>query len=196
MSIKLKICGIATLQDILEISKMNVDYLGIVTDPVSKRYAKDDFVSVAKKFSSKPIVSVKVNGKIREVMEKSNYADLLQIHRVLSNSELEELRSYSKRVILYVPASEEYMNYLKTAIEYSDMVLLDSPKKGVQIDLSFAKKVTKEYEVGIGGGININNINNVIEINPKWIDISSGVEKYPGKKDMIKVTEIVKRVKS
>lgn len=196
MSIKLKICGIATLQDILEISKMNVDYLGIVTDPVSKRYAKDDFVSVAKKFSSKPIVSVKVNGKIPEVVEKSNYADLLQIHRVLSNSELEELRSYSKRVILYVPASEEYMNYLKTAIEYSDMVLLDSPKKGVQIDLSFAKKVTKEYEVGIGGGININNINNVIEINPKWIDISSGVEKYPGKKDMIKVTEIVKRVKS
>ncbi|BDC19873.1 N-(5'-phosphoribosyl)anthranilate isomerase [Acidianus sp. HS-5] len=196
MSIKLKICGIATLQDVLDISRMNVDYIGIVTDPISKRYAKDDFVDVVKKFSCKPTVSVKVNGKIPELIEKTKHADLLQIHRVLNNSELEELRSYDKRVILYVPASEKYMDYLKNAIDYSDMILLDSLKKGISIDLSFVKKAIKEYSVGVGGGININNIDNIIEINPKWIDISSGVEKYPGKKDMIKVIEIVKRVKA
>ena len=195
MTIKLKICGISTISDILELSKMNIDYLGFVTDTISKRYVKDEFINIAKKISEKPIVSVKVNGKISELIEKAKYADLLQIHRVLSDSELEELNSYDKRNILYVPASEKYLAYLNKAIRYSDMILLDSPKKGVQIDLNFARKMAKEYDVGIGGGININNIDKVIEIDPKWIDISSGVEVYPGKKDTQKVIEIVRRVK-
>jgi len=195
VTIKLKICGISTISDILELSKMNIDYLGFVTDTISKRYVKDEFINIAKKISEKPIVSVKVNGKISELIEKAKYADLLQIHRVLSDSELEELNSYDKRIILYVPASEKYLAYLNKAIRYSDMILLDSPKKGVQIDLNFARKIAKEYDVGIGGGININNIDKVIEIDPKWIDISSGVEVYPGKKDTQKVIEIVKRVK-
>lgn len=195
MSIKLKICGIATLKDIEDLSKLNVDFLGIIGDVSSKRYVSNEFLSIAKKVSLKPLVYVKVNGNIKDLFEEAKEADLLQIHRILSNDELDELTTFSKKVILYVPADESYIQYLKKVLEFTDMVLLDSPKKGTQIDITFARKVLSEYEVGIAGGINVNNLDYFIELNPKWIDISSGVETFPGKKDLNLVKQIIAKVK-
>ncbi|ARM76528.1 phosphoribosylanthranilate isomerase [Acidianus manzaensis] len=196
MSIKLKICGIATLSDIESISKLDVDILGIVGDSISKRYASEEFLRIAKKYTTKPLAYVKVKGDILDLLRESKSADYLQIHRVLTDEELDRLRSLSNnKIILYVPASFSYLSYLKKALDVTDMVLLDSPEKGIQVNLEFLKSVVPEYEVGIAGGINLFNIDKFISLNPKWIDISSGIEIFPGKKDLVLVNKIVEKVK-
>ncbi|AWR97763.1 N-(5'-phosphoribosyl)anthranilate isomerase [Acidianus sulfidivorans JP7] len=196
MVIKLKICGISTLTDIRSISELNVDILGIVGDKVSKRYASEDFLKIAKKNSKKPLAYVKVNGSISELLKESEPADYLQIHRVLTDKELEELKSFSnKKFILFVPSHYSYLQYLKKALDITNMVLLDSPKKGEQVNFEFLKSVTSEYEVGVAGGINIFNIDKFLNLNPKWIDISSGIEIFPGKKDLALVHKIIDKVK-
>lgn len=195
MSIKLKICGIATLKDLEEISKLNVDFLGIVGDKISKRYVSKEFLTLARKVSIKPLVYVKVNGNLNDLFKEAEGADYLQIHRVLTEKELEELTTFSKRFILYVPAEESYLPYLRKVIDITNMVLLDSPKKGVNLDFNFARKILSEYSIGIGGGINISNIEKFIQLNPKWIDISSGVEIFPGKKNLELIRQIIDKVK-
>lgn len=197
MAIELKICGNATISDIIELSKLDVDYIGIVTDPISPRFVKREFLSIVKKYTNKPIVSVKVNGDISEMLKDLSVVEYVQIHRILTDSELELLRSYdTRRLILYVPASLEYKSYLRKAINITEKILIDSIKKGIEIDINVVKEIFKDYpNLGVGGKINLNNISNFIGLNPKWIDISSSVEIYPGKKSIEKVKKIIEVIK-
>ncbi|WP_338601536.1 N-(5'-phosphoribosyl)anthranilate isomerase [Sulfolobus tengchongensis] len=198
MVVKLKICGNATLSDIIEISKLDVDYVGIVTDPISQRFAKKEFIGFVKKYIGKPIVNVMVNIQINnKIVDELKTSDYIQIHRVLNDSELEILRSYdTKRIILYVPASFEYKKYLDKVVNIVDMVLIDSVRKGVSVDFNVFASFIREYpNLGVGGKINIENALSFINLNPAWIDISSSVEIYPGKKDLTKVKKIVEVVK-
>ncbi|EWG07024.1 MAG: N-(5 -phosphoribosyl)anthranilate isomerase [Candidatus Aramenus sulfurataquae] len=189
---KVKICGISTLLDIVSVSKTEVDFLGVVIDNVSPRFAKPEFVSFSKRISDKPIVAVKVKGSIETIVKEGGEADFIQIHRVLSEAELEELTTYNKKFILYVPGSAEYYKYVGKAYMYSDLVLLDSPRKGERLNLEYAKEVLRDYpDLGLAGGINEENVKQFVDLNPGWIDVSSGVEVYPGKKDLNKVKKIV-----
>ncbi len=197
MVIKLKICGNATISDILELDKLDVDYIGIITDPISTRFVKTELLSIIKGRISKPIVSVKVNGNITDLLKELEIVDYLQIHRVLNDKELEILKSYNtKRIIFYVPASREYKGYFKKVVDFADLILVDSLIKGVSVDLEVVKELFSEYpHLGVGGKINLDNIYQFITFNPKWIDISSSIEIYPGKKSLDKVKKLVEVVK-
>ncbi|BFH74287.1 phosphoribosylanthranilate isomerase [Sulfurisphaera javensis] len=194
--IKIKFCGISHIEDAILASKL-ADFLGVVTDPISPRYVKPEFINIVKRFVDKPIVNVKVNGDLRVIINESD-ADYVQLHRVLSDNEIEETLSYSKKFIFYVPANEKFYSYFNTIIKKTNhLILVDSEKKGEKVNLEFAKKLVKEYDkVGIGGGITPDNVEEFLSLNPYWIDISSGIEKYKTKKDqekMIKISEKVKK---
>ncbi|WP_292319050.1 phosphoribosylanthranilate isomerase [Caldisphaera sp.] len=190
MGNKLKICGVKYIEDIVSLNKVGVDFIGMINDKVSPRYVDKETIINAVKFSNKPIVTVKVNDNIEEIMNSpTNY---VQIHRLLSDYELNQIRSYNKKVILYVPADFSYINYLKKAVNYTDMILLDSPIKGQRINKEIVKEMLDYLpNAGIGGGINLNNIKEFVELNPGWFDISSGVEKEIGKKDIDLVKKII-----
>jgi phosphoribosylanthranilate isomerase (EC 5.3.1.24) len=75
------------------------------------------------------------------------------------------------------------------------MVLLDKDNEN-KVDLYIAKKWISEYsKVGIGGGIKPENVRDYLSLNPYWIDISSGIELYKGKKDPSKMSLIIKEVR-
>ena len=46
----------------------------------------------------------------------------------------------------------------------------------------------------LSGGINIKNVDNAIDINPWCLDINSGVESSPGKKDLNLITELLNKI--
>lgn len=190
MKIKLKICGVADLDNAIEIDRIGVDFIGIVTDSISPRYMPETFVVELKNKITTPIVSVKVNGSI-ETLVKS-YADYVQIHRVLNNEEIEILATYNvNKFILYVPTSLNSLNYLKKIQKYFNLVLFDSPVKGVRSDLKVLKILLDYHrDAGVGGGINLENVHQFLELEPGWIDVSSGVEIRPGKKDLDKVRKL------
>ena len=55
-------------------------------------------------------------------------------------------------------------------------------------------KITKPYS--IAGGINVNNVDEVLKYKPYGIDISGGVESRPGLKTNEKIIEFLNLVKS
>ena len=46
----------------------------------------------------------------------------------------------------------------------------------------------------LSGGINIKNVDNAIEVNPWCLDINSGVESSPGKKDLNLIKEFLNKI--
>jgi len=189
MKIKLKICGVKRLEDAIELNKIGVDYIGIVNESKSIRFAPYEFNKIVKIYVDKPVVSVRVSGDINEILSRETVADYIQIHRVLTDEELEALSAYdTKRVILYVPTSLDYIPYLLKIQRYNTEILFDSPKKGVVNDPKILRILLDYHrDAGVGGGINLENIYNYIVLEPKWIDVSSGVEISPGVKDLNKV---------
>ncbi|BCU71205.1 phosphoribosylanthranilate isomerase [Stygiolobus caldivivus] len=195
--VKVKFCGISHVQDAITAEKLGADFIGVVADTVSPRYVKHEFVKILKNHVTKPVVIVKVNGTIQRILNEGKEADIIQIHRVLSEIEIEELLSSSiKNLILYVPASREFEGYFRLVISRTNyMILLDKNPQN-RLDLSIAEKWLKEYyKTGIGGGITPQNVREYLYLDPYWIDISSGIETYKGKKDSSKMALILKEVR-
>lgn len=193
--VKIKFCGISHIEDAILASKY-ADFIGIVTDPVSPRFVKPEFVNMVKSIVQKPVVNVKVNSKIKDIVAETN-ADYIQIHRILEDSEIEELLSYGNNFILYAPSSMKYEAYFKKLVNRTNyLILVDSERKGEKVTIEVARKWVKEYDkVGIGGGITPDNVRVILELEPYWIDISSGVEKYKSKKDPNKMLKLVEKVR-
>jgi phosphoribosylanthranilate isomerase len=78
------------------------------------------------------------------------------------------------------------------------MFLFDSPamEKSAQFPWEILSKIkiTKPYL--IAGGINVNNVDEILKYKPYGIDISGGVESRPGLKTNEKIIEFLEKVKS
>ena len=85
----------------------------------------------------------------------------------------------------------KHVNKLSNAVP-----LIDSAVKGRRADLEYAKKILDERpDAGLGGGVTPDNVHEFVKLNPAWIDVSSGIESIPTKKDeskMRKIAEVVK----
>jgi phosphoribosylanthranilate isomerase len=207
--VKVKICGITTVEDALACVESGADALGFVFYPKSKRAVTPQVVRKITQnlppFVSK--VGVFVNGDPRDILEIMSYANLdyAQLH----GDETPEMCEYvgASRVIKAFrlkddSSVQEVKNYLKVV----RAILVDSYSEvsyggtGRRADINLILKV-KEIASGVplivSGGLNPENVATVIrEVEPYAVDVSSGVEKSPGVKDWEKVKEFVRRAKT
>ncbi len=192
---KVKFCGITNLNDAIKADRLGADMLGFILEPGQVRYVTPQLLYEAKRILRIPIVAVKLEPRFDELID---LADYIQVHKVLKKEELEKLRSYSSRFILYVPASKDGLFYMKLLDNVSNAIpLIDSLKKGAPVDLVYAKELLKlRPDSGLGGGITPDNIHLYVALNPAWIDVSSGIESHIGKKDEAKMKKIIEVVKS
>mgnify|MGYP001770748716 FL=1 len=191
---KVKFCGLTNIEDAKKAEMLGADMLGFVVEPGQARQVSIKLLEEAKRSLSKPIVAVRIEPKFDELL---SIADYVQIHRILKNDEIERLASYSARFILYVPSSKEGLDYIKNLDRLNNAKpLIDSPKKGVPTDLKLAKELLKvRPDSGLGGGITPENVRLYLELNPEWIDVSSGIESSLGKKDEEKMRRIIEAAK-
>jgi phosphoribosylanthranilate isomerase len=207
--VKVKICGITTVEDALACVESGADALGFVFYPKSKRAVTPQVVRKITQnlppFVSK--VGVFVNEDPRDILEIMSYANLdyAQLH----GDETPEMCEYvgASRVIKAFrlkddSSVQEVKNYLKVV----RAILVDSYSEvsyggtGRRADINLILKV-KEIASGVplivSGGLNPENVVTVIrEVEPYAVDVSSGVEKSPGVKDWEKVKEFVRRAKT
>jgi len=195
MKPKLKICGVTNKDDAKALDAIGVDAIGVVTDPESPRCVGRELISKLKGFVNSPVVEVIISSPLSKA--RTSVADYVQVHRLLREEELEEVSTMSKKVILYVPASLEAIPYLLRAQRYSDLILLDSPRKGLKSDPKILK-VLLDYHpgAGVGGGISPENVYDYLALEPGWLDVSSGVEICVGKKDLDKVRRLKEAISS
>lgn len=201
----MKICGITNKEDAQNANSLGADALGFIFHKESPRYISPEKVEEIVMFLPPftHVVGVFVNStkeEIEEITERCRL-NLIQLHGDESPQFCMEM---PRKVIKAFRVSE--LEDLLPVSKYQGMVsaiLLDTKVTGMYggtgktFDWGLGIKA-KEYEIPVilSGGINGKNIGKAIQlVNPYAVDLSSGVESEPGKKDYEKMKEIVELAK-
>jgi phosphoribosylanthranilate isomerase len=198
---KIKVCGITNAEDALFALSLGVDALGFIFAESKRRITA---VNARKIIDILPQSILKVGvfvneeaKRVREILEFC-YLDALQFHGNESPKYILKFRETKIKSF-----SMEDKDSLDDIAKYkADAYLLDtySPKEyggtGKTFNWDLAVKAKKFGPIILAGGLNPDNIEEAIKkVKPCAVDVSSGVESYPGKKDKKKLEELVKKVR-
>ncbi|MGH7799503.1 MAG: phosphoribosylanthranilate isomerase [Thermodesulfobacteriota bacterium] len=201
--VRIKICGITNLEDALFSVDLGTNALGFVFYKGSKRYIEPDnaksiisklppFVTTVGVFANQELEEIK------KIKEKTGF-DAFQLHgdespdfcmklegkiikaiRVKDSINPEEIESYPTQAILFDNYSIEYYGGTGETFGWEILKGFDTSKKII-----------------LSGGLTPENVAQAIRIvNPYAVDVSSGVEDSPGKKNPDKLKRFIKAARN
>jgi phosphoribosylanthranilate isomerase len=200
--VKVKVCGTTRLKDALLAVECGADAIGFIFYKKSPRCVT---AKVAQEICSKlPPFVHRVGVFVNETAEKINRIadrcglDAVQLHGDESPAFCKKIKH---RVIKAVRVKDP--GSLKGLSRYPvDGFLLDTYKEGQWggtgkvFDWELAARVKKYGPVILAGGLNPRNVKAAIQkVQPYGVDVSSGVEQSPGKKNPKKVKAFLKAVR-
>ncbi len=205
MPIKIKICGITNAQDAQVAVEAGADALGFVFYSKSPRCIEPP---VAKRIIAQlpPFVlsvGVFVNQEqetIRHIYDECGLA-FAQLHgdetstfcESLGRPVLRALRLQDRGSLL---ALAEYKGRMAVRGFVVDAFSSDTyGGTGQTVDWTLAREVAKSAPILLAGGLTPNNVQEAIQqVQPYGVDVSSGVEESPGKKDPAKIRAFTQAV--
>ena len=208
---KIKICGLKLKNDFEFVASLNVDYAGIIFVENVKRQIStteaEKISDVVNKINNPPkLVGLFADQKLEYIKKIYHRYGLDYVQ--LCGSENEEFLNeldipFIKQIKLKNDINfKQIFNQIEFVKSIGGLVSIDTYKEGHYggsgelINLSDAKKIINKYKVFLSGGLNSDNITNIIEtINPWAVDVSSGVE-LNNKKNMSKIEKFVNNVRS
>lgn len=200
--VKVKVCGTTRLKDALLAVECGADAIGFIFYKKSPRYVTP---TEAKEIGSQlPPFVHRVGVFVNETADKINRIvvrcglDAVQLHGDEPPAFCKKIKC---RVIKAVRVKDAAS--LKAMSRYAvDGFLLDTYKAdqwggtGKVFDWDLALRAKKYGPVILAGGLNARNVKAAIQkVKPFAVDVSSGVEQSPGKKDPKKVKAFLKAVR-
>lgn len=193
---RIKICGITNLEDALLAAELGAHALGFIFYPPSPRKVEAETAREIIRQLPPFVLSVGVfvNEEAATVQELEARVglDWVQLH---GQESPEYCRSLGRRVLKGFRIKDE--NSLKELEAYRGAVqafLLDTYKKdrtggtGEIFDWELARRARQYGPIVLAGGLTADNVAQAIKIaQPQAVDVASGVELYPGKKDHVKM---------
>ena len=207
MAIKIKICGLTSLDDVLTVADLGADYMGFIFYEKSPRCNKpEDVARILSKYNGASVpVAVFVNSSEEEILEILHQTGIrvVQLHGTESSGLILPLKKRLYHVIQSVAVKDK--SSFEEMTKFSpDRFLLDTwhpslkggTGKAFDCDcLKENEEIVKESI--IAGGLNADNICRLLDRYSPWgVDISSGVELSPGKKDPMKLHKLFKKLES
>lgn len=201
--VKIKVCGITNPRDAKLACSFGADMIGVIVQvnvstprKISLAKAKKIFKSARKDVERVVVTMPETLEDVRNISDKLD-VDYFQIHSPLSNSELREIGRIVKGSIIGVCSVKENsdeggtVSEAKRIAEFSDLLLLDthSPSgggTGRTHDWKVSNSIVDSLETPIilAGGLHPDNVKAAIErVGPYGVDVASGVESEPGRKD-------------
>lgn len=214
MMTKIKICGITNLEDALLAIDAGADFLGFVNARKSPRYLSPEKINhiVSSLPSKAPTVMVTHSQSLDEILDafQKSETDMVQVHAPLEIGDYKKIKEIAKTIanisIPFTIASptDELIGRVEELSKICDFILFDT-KLGGQIggtgetfhwNVARELKDYSEKPVFLAGGLTPSNISLAIrEVDPYAVDVSSGVELSPGKKDPARVKDFVAATK-
>lgn len=208
-----KICGISDIDSAVSATRAGADYLGMVLAPSSRQVSPEKarrIIESVRQFDSPPqTVGVFVN---RPAIEVNQIADYCKLDWVQLSGD--ETWDYCKSIVTPIVkvfhvapdarqaeiSAEIFRGY--SLIPPNHIIsLLDSATPnahggtGTAFNWKTAKAVADKFSVMIAGGLNPDNVGQLIKAaNPWGVDVSSGVE-TDGKKDPEKIKAFIETVR-
>jgi phosphoribosylanthranilate isomerase len=209
----IKICGLTTTEQSIQVAKLGVNAIGIISVEESPRYVpaeikKEIFKALKSLYPKIDRVSVVKNCPIDLIIKNflGNPSEtIIQLHG-------DEDIDYCKKIRERIPnigiwkafriKTEEDINKIKPFEDFVDAILLDSWNKetyggsGKKIKSIYLNNLQFSKPWWLAGGISIEWIDEILnEIKPDGLDISSSIEISPGLKDLKKTEQLINFLK-
>jgi phosphoribosylanthranilate isomerase len=199
---KVKICGITNYEDAVAAMDMGADLLGFNFYKKSPRYIEPekaaDIVNQLPGFID--IAGVFVNASIEKIHDTKQICPLnwVQLHGDEDPQFCNSLRSYDVKTMKAIRVKDQ--SDVESANNFfTDAILLDAfnPDKyggaGVTFDWNIIGHIDKR--VFLAGGINPDNAASAVKLGVYGIDVCSGIESKPGKKDHQKMKQLFDNIR-
>ncbi len=193
---RVKICGITSVEDALAAAAAGADAVGLVFAPSPRRVSPEsarDIVAALPPLVT--TVGVFVNASPAYIRRVRDYCglDLVQLH---GQEDPATVRALAPRVIKALPVSPRRV---PSPHEFPGaMLLLDAalPGGGRSFDWSLVRELAGKRPLILAGGLDPENLVRAVEtVRPFALDVCSGVETSPGKKDRDKMARFIARAR-
>jgi len=202
--VKVKICGLTAPEQAQACAEAGAWAIGVVLAPESPRYL--DIVRAADVLAGVPDhiarVGVFVDASLVELERAADHVGLthIQLHGTVDVAGARAATGLP--VILGVPFTGSEAVY-QAAHRNADLVLFDASVPGrhggtgMRWDWGQLAAHRPDYGFGLAGGLRPDNVAHAIRLlQPSVVDVSSGVESSPGRKDQIKVDAFMTAVRN
>jgi phosphoribosylanthranilate isomerase len=211
--VRVKICGLTRVDEALACARLGAEWIGVNFHPASPRYVRPAIAAkiVAALSGSAAAVGVFVDRPAAEVAAVSERIGL-QIIQLHGNEPPDDLISLDRfRIIRAFRLSSasawqgvhEYLDRAKVLGRSPDAVLIDAYRAGqaggtgVAISEPILDQAPLMPRLILAGGLTPGNVAaKVARLRPWMVDVASGVEASPGRKDLGLVASFIAAVKS
>lgn len=207
MSIRCKLCGLTTLDDISAAVRADASYIGFVFFLGSPRnleiQAANLLLEATPKHITKVGLVVDADNNFLDRLTSSACLDMLQLHGNETYQRVAEVKArYGLSVMKAVGISN--LGDVRDAQHYgevADQLLLDAKPNSVS-DLPGGNGISFDWNLLAGsswkvpwmlaGGLNPNNVASAVKLSgARQVDVSSGIETAPGKNNAELMSEFV-----
>jgi phosphoribosylanthranilate isomerase len=195
-----KICGITSEDDALLAVAMGADAVGFVFAPSPRQVSPQIVYDITRRLPP-------------EILTVGVFKDELpdRIFDIVTRSGVKAVQLHGQEPLSTVAAVSETVRWvIKSVVAGSrearianqfgtDLVLVDAPQpgSGEVFDWSLVDQVPSGVRLILAGGLTPENVGSAIEyVNPWGVDVSSGVESSPGRKDALKVKRFVENARA
>ncbi|CAL7964273.1 N-(5'-phosphoribosyl)anthranilate isomerase [Gammaproteobacteria bacterium] len=207
--ILIKLCGIKTKAVALAAAKMGADFIGIVFHPSSKRFVSPPqakIINAAAERGGAKGVGIFVDHSASAILSmcKLTGIKIVQLHGVIAKQESYKLPQNIKRIyVVNVDSSGMILDAcdrknIECLDPKRDFLLFDGVEagSGKSFNLNHFKCV-HNFSFFLAGGLSVNNVARAIGmVRPNGVDVSSGIEKDFGKKDLKLIKQFIMKTKA
>jgi phosphoribosylanthranilate isomerase len=209
--VKVKICGIKSIEEVYMVNKHLPDYIGFVFAESKRKVTIETAAKLSESLAEKiGKVGVFVNEAIDDIIKtvKKVNLDVIQLSGDESCEYIEKLKHIMNEDTLHDKvkvwksfrikkngALAEIEKYNVNAYLLDSYVAGSYGGSGEVFDWEKANKIINKYNIIIAGGLNPSNVKELLSLmNPYMLDVSSGVEGAYGK-DENKVRDFIYSVR-
>lgn len=199
---KVKICGITNYEDATAAMEMGADVLGFNFYRPSPRYVTPQIATniINKLPAFIDVAGVFVNSPLEETREIASQCQLdwIQLHGD-ENAEFCRWLAYDSPKTMKAIRVKNAEDIQQVDNYFTDAVLLDAydPAKyggtGLTFDWNIIGHIGKR--IFLAGGITADNAVAAVELGVYGIDVCSGIEAEPGKKDLAKMKQLFDNIR-
>jgi len=201
---EVKICGITNKEDALFAAECGAAAVGFIFYPPSPRYIKP--TKARKIISVLPeelvMVGVFVNENAGEIKRVMKYCalDMIQLH---GDESPEYCREFPSDQVIKAVALKNEADLAYAKSYHVGAILVDSRHAGLyggtgkKSNWDLACRIRNKKQLILSGGLNEINVAEALRaVAPAALDINSGVEISPGKKDHAKLTRLFDNIRA
>ncbi len=205
-----KICGLSRPDDVAFAVDAGADYVGFVFFPKSPRHvSKEGVGELADAAGPATTVALMVNPKDREieaVLEKAAFG-MIQLHGTESPERVRDVRErFAVRVMKAVGVQDRKdLDSIEDHSDAADQLLIDAKAapgaalpggSGIRFDWSLIRDRSWRRPWMLAGGLDSGNVADAIrETGAGQVDVSTGVESAPGRKDRTRIKRFIDAAK-